>query len=80
MTNRDIYMTAHALGMTSEADGMRSATEAYVSMEELFDRDIVSVIKFVDELTDCNDISTLKKFLVAVLWENRAQTISSKQS
>ena len=66
MTNRELYGIIERLGMVEEDNGL--TLEHFV---EEVSTDLVSTIVFVDELTLYNDLETIKKLLVAVIYTNR---------
>lgn len=66
MTNRELYGIMERLGMVEEANGL--TPEHFV---EEVSTDLVSTIVFVDELTIYNDLETIKKLLVAIIYTNR---------
>lgn len=78
MRNKDIYNIAYRLNMIEDDDTKPcncDEDEPCLSPAEAFDEtsatDLVSVMKFVDDLTTYNGLETVKQFLVAVIWENR---------
>ena len=55
MTKKEIFDAFDRLGMIAENDAIPT--------------DLISVINFVDELTNMNDLDTLRKFLIVLLYD-----------
>lgn len=74
MTNKKIYEIADKLGMV-EHNEYESIDEPKRTNAEIFEEDIatdlVATMNFVDELCLYNDLDTIKKFLVTVIYTNK---------
>lgn len=82
MTNKEIYEIMSKLQMVDDADtqlihpvaerDFRTGAERF---QEDVCTDLISVINFVDELTTFNDLNTLKKFLIVLLYDKTSRNI-----
>lgn len=82
MTNKEIYEILDKLQMVDDADNqpIRSAVECdsrtgAERFQEDVCTDLISVINFVDQLTTFNDLNTLKKFLIVLLYDKTSRNI-----
>lgn len=76
MTNKEMYEIMDKLGMIEEDDGkVCSADEPIKSDAEIFDeftsKDLVSTMNFVEELCMYNDLDTIKKLLITLIYTNK---------
>lgn len=82
MTNKEIYEIMDKLQMIDNADAQiihsvvecDSRTGAERFQEDVC-TDLISVINFVDQLTTFNDLNTLKKFLIVLLYDKTSRNI-----
>lgn len=82
MTNKEIYEIMDKLQMVDDADtqlihsvverDFRTGAERF---QEDVCKDLISVINFVDQLTTFNDLNTLKKFLIVLLYDKTSRNI-----
>lgn len=82
MTNKEIYEIMSKLQMVDDADIqlIHSVAERdFRTGAEIFQEDVctdlLSVINFVDKLTTFNDLNTLKKFLIVLLYDKTSRNI-----
>lgn len=61
MTNEEIYLIAEKLGLIDETSPNK----------EMFDRDIISVTNFINDLFIYNDTFSVKQFIIAVIMTNK---------
>lgn len=79
MTNKEIYEIMDRLGMVEEDNNLKacSADEPIDTRSdaEVFAQDtatdLVSTMNFVDSLCIYNDLDTIKKFLVTLIYTNK---------
>lgn len=75
MKNSDIYKIAYNLGMIDEDSHNCGVIESVKSDAEIFEQetatDLVKTMNFVDDLCLYNDLDTIKKFLVAIIYQNK---------
>lgn len=75
MTNKEIYEIMDKLGMIEEVNSKCCDTDGPIKSEaEIFDeytsKDLVYTMNFVEELALYNDLETIKKLLVAIIYQN----------
>lgn len=76
MTNKRLYEILDQLGMIDDDSEKRCCVEdePYTTPAEDFEnitsKDLIAVMNFVDDLFLTNDEATIKKFLVAAIFEN----------
>lgn len=71
MTTKEIYEIMDKLGMIEEdnSESTDGRTNAEI-FDEYTSKDLVSTMNFVEELALYNDLETIKKLLVAIIYQN----------